>query len=131
MSKIVVNCELLEIPLGVIPSAGKSVNFPNNQNIFNGKVTSIEVQSGLSYAPSGAAAVQDFSSLYCTILEKGGRQRLTRYPFQRINPGLYIGQEILFENISIDPQKCTVFIAPNSGLADNQSLIVLFYYNND
>jgi hypothetical protein len=131
MSKVVVNSEMLEIPLGTIPASGKTVNFPNNQNVFNGKVTSIEVQSGLSFAPSGATACNDFSSLYFNILEKGGRQRLTRFPAQRLNPSTYIGQEILFDNISIDPQKCIVIIAPNSGLSDNQSLIVEIYYNND
>jgi hypothetical protein len=131
MSKIVSNCELIEIPLGTITASGGTVNLPANQNVFNGKVTSVEVQSGLTVAPSGANAVLDFGSLYINLLEKSGRQRLTKFPLNRLNPSTYIGQEVFFDNIDIDPQKCVIVIAPNSGLTSNDSLVLLIYYNNN
>ena len=130
MSKVVLNQELIEVPL-VAPATGKSFRFPLNKNVFKGEVYAIEYinSATLQTAPSGVPN-NGYTNITVTVKEMvTNNDKLTACPVNRLDPQNYVGQELIFELFKMDIQNSFVTITDGTGMVDSSACFNIFYKN--
>jgi hypothetical protein len=136
MNAPVYRSRLIEVQLPTGLTAGSEISFPDQPDLRNAVVTGIEAfnENGLSFAPSGVAAVTVADTVRLTVsLSQASDEKVRDVPFSSLirqnNAGLF--RE--YRNLNPTWQQCTVRVvqALSAAAATSAVFLVHFAYPSD